>query len=69
VSGTIHLWRSDPTLDHSSLGSRVMTKCGLVVRKRMNVLYASTAEKLKIPPSAVCKVCYRLGPPWLVVVK
>jgi hypothetical protein len=59
VSELIHLWQSRPT------NTKRLTKCGLVVHKATNVLWASTAEKLRIPPSAVCKTCYRLGPPWL----
>lgn len=62
MSGLIHLW-------DSVAWNLAKTKCGLRANKKMNVLYAGTAERLKIPPSAVCKVCYRLGPPWLVVVK
>jgi hypothetical protein len=65
MSGLIHLW---DVLAHNN-ESKVWTKCGLRLSKPRNVLYASTAERLKIPPNAVCKVCYRLGPPWLGEVK
>ena len=63
LSDTIHLW--------ASVSWNVpKTNCGIrVERKVLNVLYASTAESLKIPPDRVCKTCYRLGPPWLVAVK
>lgn len=67
MSGLIHLWASkEPLADATNWR---WTKCGLKVTKQTNVLYASTAADLKIPPDRVCKTCYRLGPPWLVVVK
>lgn len=65
MSGLIHLWDSLATGKTAT-----WTKCGLFIRrKQVNVLFASTAESLKIPPDRVCKTCYRLGPPWLVAVK
>lgn len=66
MSGLIHLW--DTLASKDVEGSR-WTKCGLPIHKPTNVLFASTAERLKIPPSEVCKTCYRLGPPWLAAVK
>lgn len=65
MSDTIHLWASDGDARKYQL----KTKCGLELTSKSNVLYASTAESLKIPPDRVCKTCYRLGPPWLGEVK
>lgn len=62
MSDKIHLW-------DSVAWNLAKTKCGLRASKKMNVLYASTAEQLKIPPDAVCRTCYRNGPRWLVAVK
>lgn len=66
LSDTIHLWDSGAA---KHIEGWWWTKCGRVVKDQMNVLYASTAERLRIPPAEVCKTCYRLGPPWLVAVK
>jgi hypothetical protein len=65
MSDKVHLWDA-LALPQEGL---TWTKCGLRITKPTNVLYAATAEKLKVPPALVCRTCYRLGPPWLVAVK
>lgn len=61
LSGTIHLWASDGDARKYQL----RTKCGIALTSKSNVLYASTAAQLKIPPARVCRTCYRLSEPWL----
>lgn len=63
MNSTIHLWDSLSFMVHPK--GDLWTKCGRRVNKQMNVLYASTAERLKVRPDKVCKTCYRLGPLWL----
>lgn len=66
MSGLIHLWDTKAVVP---VEGWKWAKCGLQIHKQTNMLFASTAASLKIPPDRVCKVCYRLGPPWLGEVK